>query len=508
MEYKVLDKAIPVRRVLFDDFVECPVDYEFVLPDYLADIAAILKCSLTPTVQTRQISGDRLQVDGTVSVHVLYLDESRKCARACAFDQPFNCHFTVKELPVGATIELDARTNYVNCRATGPRKLSLHGAFSVKCRIAAADGVSVVGEIAQDGWYANRCKVHYAVPAASAEKTFTVSEITEIGAGKPTMQALVRTHAAPAVTDCKLIQGKAIVKGYLLIHTLYAADAELGQMCTAEHHLPFSQLIDVDGLTEDWQCTCAVQVLSCDVHITANQNGENRLLDINVRLSVNLACTKSGEEDAVCDAYATGYPLSVEYAHVQTEKLCGIEQGTSTIRQTMEMPGDKDCEVVDMWCEIASVTDRCEEESCAVDGRLTLCMLAKDAAGTLAYYERPWEFTLPFDGAAAEQHTDVCVCRLDYTQTGAQIELRAELGVCRRLFNTEHHRLVTSVAADENAVFTPDAAALKIYYAAKGESVWDIAKRYHTSPNAVAAENTLAADPLPEDTMLLIPLCE
>lgn len=507
MEYKVMDKAIPVCQVVLDDFVECPVDYEFVLPDYLADIAAILKCTLTPTVQTRQLSGDRLQVDGMVTVQVLYLDEARKCVRSCEFSQPFDCHFTVKEPSDNAIVDLDTHVGYVNCRATGPRKLSLHGAFSVKCRITAEHGVPVVGDIAQDGWCADRCLVHYAVPAAHVEKVFTVSEVTEIGAGKPTMQAIVRTNAVPTVTDCKLIQGKAIVKGDLVVHTLYTADAELGLMQTVEHHLPFSQLIDVDGLVEEWYCVCDARVLSCDVHMTANQNGENRLLDINVRLSLALACTKNGEEVAVRDAYAVAYPLTTEYTDLVTERLCGIEQGRSTIRQTMEMPGEGVCEVVDIWGEIASVTDRCEEGTSVVDGRMTLCMLAKDENGTLAYYERPWDFSLSFDNPCSVQQTVLRVCRLDYTQTGAQIELRAELCVCRRVCEPEHHRVVTAVAADESAAFAPDPAALKIYYAAKGESVWDIAKQYHTSVDAVAAENALSADTLAEDTMLLIPMC-
>ncbi len=507
MECKVMDKAIPACEVLFDNFEECPVDYDFVLPDYLADIAAILKCSLTPAVQTRQLSGDRLRVDGTVTVHVLYLDEARKCARSCEFSQPFDCHFTVKNLPANAVIQLDTHANYINCRATGPRKLSLHGAFTVKCRVTAETGVPVVGDMQQSGWYANRRHVWYAVPAGSAEKTFTVSEITELGAGKPAMQAIVRSQATPLITDCKLIQGKAIVKGDLLLHTLYAVDAELGIMQTVEHHLPFSQLIDVDGLTEDWHCECDAQVISCEVHMTANQGGENRLLDINVRLTVGLVCTKSGEEDAVQDAYAVTCPLLPEYSDVQTERLHGIRQSLSTIQQTMEMPGDGDCETVDVWCELASVNDRCEDGVASVEGRLTLCLLAKDAAGTLSYYERPWEFTLGFDDVCAEQQTRIKICRLDYTQTGSQLELRAELSVCRRVFETQHHRLVASIAADEHAAFEPDAAALKIYYAGKGESVWDIAKRYHTPVDAVAEENGLTADKLPEDTMLLIPMC-
>ena len=55
--------------------------------------------------------------------------------------------------------------------------------------------------------------------------------------------------------------------------------------------------------------------------------------------------------------------------------------------------------------------------------------------------------------------------------------------------------------------FPPEKAALKIYYAAGGESIWEIAKKCHTSMQAVMEENNLSGEILPEDTMLLVPLC-
>ena len=63
------------------------------------------------------------------------------------------------------------------------------------------------------------------------------------------------------------------------------------------------------------------------------------------------------------------------------------------------------------------------------------------------------------------------------------------------------------MTADEGEAFPPEKAALKIYYASAGESLWQIAKSCHTSMQQVMDENDLAADVLEQDTMLLVPLC-
>ena len=52
---------------------------------------------------------------------------------------------------------------------------------------------------------------------------------------------------------------------------------------------------------------------------------------------------------------------------------------------------------------------------------------------------------------------------------------------------------------------TGNSAALIIYYAKSGEKIWDIARRYNTTVDAVLSANHLEDQPLRADTMLLIP---
>ena len=100
------------------------------------------------------------------------------------------------------------------------------------------------------------------------------------------------------------------------------------------------------------------------------------------------------------------------------------------------------------------------------------------------------------------------VTRVEYTAAGTdKVELRIELAVTRACYRTQSCSAVTAMSADEAAGFPEEKAALKIYYANGGESLWEIAKSCHTSMEAVMEENGLAADVLSSDAMLLVPLC-
>ena len=60
---------------------------------------------------------------------------------------------------------------------------------------------------------------------------------------------------------------------------------------------------------------------------------------------------------------------------------------------------------------------------------------------------------------------------------------------------------------EENPKQRQQTAALTLYFADQGERVWDIARRYSTSVDAVMRENGLENDRLSERGMLMIPIC-
>jgi hypothetical protein len=508
MDYKVINKAIAVTETLYDGFDERPVDCDFVLPDYYPDIAAVLKCTLKPVVQSKQLSGDRLIVDGTVIIQVLYLDESRKCVRSCEITKPFTSTFSVKAGVTNPVIRVTAKTEYVNCRAVSPRRLDIHGSFSVKLKMSAEGGAEVVSAINGDTMYTRKNVVTYSVPAMTAEKSFSVNEVLELSDDKPPAEALIRGDAVAVLSDCKLMVNKAIIKGEIKLCNLYTSDITNGDSHKTKHDIPFSQIIDIEGLDDEWQCDVHLDITANDTRITTNQNGEGKLLEVNLKLGATVDCYRTGMAEIVTDAYSTSYPVNLERKRLDTSHLVSINSDTSTVRETFDLPEEGVEEIIDVWCDVSPVEERCENGVSHITGRLMIYLLAKDGSGIVSFFERPADFKMEFDDNCTQFNSDMAVTNVDYNMSGAdQIEIRAQLNITRRCFVDDSMVAVSSVLIDEDAAFPSEKAALKIYFANSGESVWEVAKACHTSMDAVMEENNLSSDVLAKDTMLLVPLC-
>ena len=64
MELNPDNRALCAPHTILDTVAEQLADVDMTLPDYCPNIEKILKCSLTPKIQSRSLSGGQLQVEG------------------------------------------------------------------------------------------------------------------------------------------------------------------------------------------------------------------------------------------------------------------------------------------------------------------------------------------------------------------------------------------------------------------------------------------------------------
>lgn len=509
MELKTTTKHIRSMETVYDDFKELAVDCDFVLPDYLPDIAAVLKCVMKPLVQNYQAIGDRVNAEGVVSLQLLYLDEDRKCVRSFETLQPFSCFFTVKELENNDAVFLTAKTNYVNCRATSPRRVDVHGAFNVELLVKGDREYPVLDFVDCDDVYTKDNIVQYSRRIAFEEKSFTVSEVVEL-MNSQGAEMLIRTCAVPRVTDCKLLPGKAIVKGEILLKSVYATDTVAGTLDCSENTILFSQIVDLDGVNEENQCVCRVSLKQCEVHPTQNTGGENKLLSFMGKLTLTLQAFCNENVTVINDAYHTRFPLQMVKKPLEIASLVDVLQEAQNVSFSMDIPDSDITSIVDLWCDINGIAQKEGAESLSADLQVLVCMLARDSRGCIVYYERPATAEIPFSKAVSQKSIQADVIKTDWEFSNKVIHLHIAVNFQGECLKKQETDAICEISVGEANPYLSDECmsdcCMKVYFAAAGESVWEIAKMQHVSPTELCAENDIVDSALTEDRMLLLPL--
>ncbi len=506
MDSQLQKQTVAALGPLFPRDEELVISSDFVLPEYCPDVAVVLKCMAAPRIQNRQWSSGQLLLDGITVIRVLYLDEERRCVRAAEFSQPFSISVRAAQAEQDPMVRVDMLPEYVNCRATSPRRLEVRGAFTVCATAHTLQPTDVVQAESGDGFCMRTAQYSCSVPCASAERVTALNEVFDFPSDLPSAELLLGGDCYACVQECKVLSGKVIVKGQVYIHQMYTDDTSAGNVYTLDYTLPFSQILDVDGVTEATLCAADVSILSDIERCCLNAAGQNAAMEVAIKLLVQVQAYRCDTVDAVVDIYHRRCPLDTRMQELSLRTFMGVQRQCTTVQRAIELPAADLRQIVDVWVQAPSLAGRCEDGSVHLDGRMTVCMLVRDTEGMMSYYERPEDVHLELAACCNAVIARATVCGVNYTATDGRLDLRVTLAVTAELWQHNDCRAVSGVALREEEAYPPERASLRLYYAQAGERVWDIARQCHTSPEGICRENDLCEDVLTEKRVLLVPV--
>lgn len=511
MDYMLDREAMAVGEVVFDGCQEQPVDLNISLPDYCPDIQRILKCQIYPKIGSRSITGDRLLLEGGFTVKVFYLDPDGMRIRFCDSTDTFSAEIALKQTAENAQIYAFPRVEYINCRATSPRRLDIHGAFSLCAKVVAQGRSEIVSNI--DGSDVEQLKDTMRVNnlVGFCQQQFSVDEILELGDGKPSADSIMRTNAFAVLQDFKVAAEKLVVKGEVCVKFLYETVEENSVPEVMEFTIPFSQMLDCEGVTDDCLCDVKLEVVGVEAQIKNDYSGDKTFFDTQIRLFASAAAYQESQITVVNDAYSRDYDLNIESKQKTMENLSELVGDTTVHKSTISPEDSTVSRVIDIWSEMGSAAAEVQRGQIVFKGKYNLCVLALDEENKPFYFERliDFEYARACDssGDNLKCNAQVAVGGISFRIMGSGIEAKTELRLTAEIYSRYTYKAITAVTADEeNPVARDNSAALCIYYADAGENLWDIARSYRTSVDTIKQENGITGEVMENRGMLLIPM--
>lgn len=512
MEYTPIKENIFFNSVIFDGCQEQPIDLDFNLPDYCPDIQKLLKCQITPKINSKSISGDRLDIDGTAHIMLLYLDADRKKVRCCEHTSPFSTSVNIKSSPTNAVAVTSIKTEYINCRAVTSRRIDIHGAFSLCVKVFTKDSIDIITDINSDDLQKKKNYVNVSNFSGLGQSIFVINETIDIANGSNNAEGLLRTETKAIINDYTPIANKLMLKGDIIVKILYLTDIDSGTIESIEHTIPFSQVVDTDGITETSKVSINLEVLTHNVRIKSDMSGDNNLFEFDTKLCATVFAYNDNEIAVIDDAYSTIYELGINHKQITTSQLIDTLNETFIDKGEIQLGDNNISKIIDIWNDNLNINYSQDTEGINIFGKLNVCILAYDNDDVPFYAERSADFNhkvtkyqLP-DNITSTLSANVSSISYRITSDNS-LEVKAELKVIAPLFKSNTCKIVNEISTNQDKERLKDTTtALNLYYADKNEKIWDIAKEYCTSVEAIKLENDIFDDVVANRCMLLIPM--
>ena len=478
--------------------LRCESVGEYSLPDYNGDVKKVLAVKTKIFPSGKFVGEESLEFSGSVVYDVVYVDAEGAITHA-EFTTDYDAAIRIN---AESYVDSDVSTSVASCnvRLVGPRK------FSVKCVLDSDVAISEkrVHRINGDAFmeyepeYLSRTARVLAMTFGTSEPRDIDEEMVSLdGAIADEVQILLVDAAASVDTLDKTDRG-VTVKGDIRIDMLYR-NGDNAAVHTVRT-IPYSDTVDMSDAADFEHLSPRVEMVNLKGVLTPTDDGVR--LSATATAVAKISATRNSSLALVSDAYLKERGTENEYAdfnyteHVCAES-CEIRVDASVGLSEVDAEGVEEIVYADAVARI----DSCEAHgsSAKIKGEVRFSGIAYHTNEDNFTNYLPVKFSALFeenvnlgcqitDDMHIDCHINVedAVMKIDANRIDASATLCVSVSVNA---NKRSRCLGASYITDEE--YTKDACVVTVYYPDSSESLFGIAKKFHTSIRSIAESNHL-----------------
>ncbi len=483
---------------------------DIIVPDVNPDIREILLADANAKVNTAEFKNGKLHISGVVNVSVLYKPDDDSCEL-----KPLNASFDFSDVcdiasGDGLKFLVSASTEHIGFTLVNSRKLSVKVILSLQTNGYKSYEISPITSISGDDVECRNRNYNIYIPVSDIVTDINVSDLLTVPADMPDIDEILKVDAWGSSGECKIMNGKVMVKGVLHIKTLYSAPTEESRTRIVLHEIPFTEIVEAENVDENCTVFVAYDVKDIIAHARGDINGDTKLINADATIGVRLKASKSVQLSLADDCYSTSGKVNNVVEKVNLLEYIDSENTEFTQTQTVKMPKNITLR------EIINVTGKTivrdiyfENDALNVKGNLVSFLLYReDKNGNIRCAVTETDFCWQMKAQGDRLLADVDMWMEDVVATktsGDETSVKMTIGVYAKVLKTREIDIITECEKLDETVDSGNKPSLIIYFVEDGDTLWNIAKRYGTTVEKIKMANNLESDIIHPGRRMLIP---
>lgn len=506
MDITLKNEDYKYLKILSDNTIEESVEAELILPEYMPEILRIIKSTAEIKVNSCNVVGDRVTIDGVCELRMIYTAED---GGIYSFSQtrPFVRYCENPEFENAADVDAKISVSYVNCRATSTKRAEIKAGLIIKPCVYTVEKESVIS--LENSKCVEQKNLPVKAKSLGCKKTRSFTMSDTITLNNPAA-FIISTKASAVCTEIRKINNKIMIKGEAMVDICYVNSNDKSVAEHIKHILPVNQILEFDGMEERYNGDLFLCVSSIDVLMKGESSGNATSFDISLVLDARITMWEEKELLVIEDAYAVDKTLCLQKApYTFFSDLDEIKESHNFFGE-FTVSGEGAYSIVDSFGELTNVQIKTEKDEIVFFSGFNISVIIKDSSGNLSCINKIFDYTYKkkgdYEGKSVFCKPHFVIKNLECKlKSHNNIEVLAEINVSGKVFEQIKVDVVTDITEGDLPV-KRNRNAITVYFPEKNEeSLWAIARRYNTTVKAIADENDLTGDTTEELKMLFIP---
>ncbi len=485
------------------------VETDVIVPDTKPDVSKVLQVDASPILNGSEIQNDRILVYGIVNFNIIYVSEENE-VKAVTAKSTFN---DIIDLPGAASNMMGnvwCDVDLVEYRVLNGRKFTVKCVLKTEAEVFNKVEQEIITDIEEAEVEKQYQNIQYVINNGTYCKNITVSEKVEIAREMPPIQEILKMEGKISNKSTKVINNKVIVKADMDVVILYIDRVEF-KPCSVSLSVPFTEILDIDGITEDWFLAHTMEVRGFTYSVENEEDADARLIDMEATIESRATVMENQSINALKDCYGIRQKINITKSTADLRSNAGeiyVQTGVKSRVELEDAPAV--AQIYNLAAKAYIDSLEMEEGRMTVKGRADayITYISKDESLPIysLHKEIPFEETVACaEGEGKEAEMVAAVTGMSYTLNGDNsIDVRGNIELKGIVTKKEAQGIISELEMTEQEN-EQKPASLTVCFVQESDSLWDIAKRYCTSVSSIMEVNRLTDTAKITGRQLIVP---
>ena len=497
----VIKENVQYEQLIREDSNNTVLKGEYLIKDSHPDVQRILGVEAKAKIMSKEVLNDKVMIEGMISYSVLYLSEDEsgtERVNSVDLSEKFADYLELDSEEHKVFCDVECIMEHIQANIMNERKISIDGIRSTKWCIYKVeefefvkdlDGIEDI-QVQKKKEEINQCK-------GEKELELLGKSIIKVTMDKPEVNEILKCSMNLHKKEVKIGDGKIYFGCYCKIEILYKGLIS-EDMILLQDDVYISKEEELVGVNSDMMASYSMEISNEDCIVTPDDLGENRVISTEFLAKGLIKVLSKEMVEVVNDAYSPTVPMNLLKTKNEIGLVFGITSPEIILKENLYLENEDENlgGVIVAYGTPMIMEKSIEDNKVKVEGILKVSVLYKnsdeDPKINMCNGEIPFSTIIDIKDLEVDMSV---VCKsnlesLDATVEANTIAVRATISVNIKTLYKVNKEWITEVSESSEDIcdYKP---SLTIYVANKGDTLWDLAKKYKTTTKELININEL-----------------
>jgi len=512
---ELIKKTLHMNKLKTKVNIQLTFDDDFNVPDMKPDIMKIIKEQGNVVLSEVRPMNGKVMLKGGLSFQILYLSENdNRPIHSINGEIPFEEMVHMDEVGTEDRLRVKWNIEDFSVHLINSRKISAKAIATFYITAEEQFDEDAVVDIEEDMTVCTKLEDLTMTHCVIAKKdTMRIKEEFLLTAGKPNIHEILYYNIDVSNASLRLLTDKLEVSGDVGIFVIYTGEDGKG-LSFFEGQRPFQGSIELSSASEAMIPDVELFIQRQDVQVKPDVDGEERVLDMETVLGLEIRVYETYQESVLQDAYAVDRELPIERSMAYYEAMLMKNNSRLRVQDRIAIPSGNG-KVLEL-CNASGIV-RLDEQEIVENGirvqgiaELQILYLTDDDFTPVSAVKGmiPFESLIEVRGI---QQDSVFEARPSLEQlsavmaNGEEAEIKVVVSLDTIVFDKLERPVITAVREEEiSPKYYEKMPGMIGYIVKKEDQLWDIAKKFHIRVDELLEMNERGAEEVKEGEKLLI----